>query len=410
MINFLSSRMAAVALILFASSFGYSQPVPSSASRQQDNSQQNSGSQSQDAQVLVRQGEEYLRNRQYSEAMEALRRAIEIQPNLAVAHVQLGLTLLAVGRVDEAMVEMKRAIVLDPNDAHAYVGLGNVSRAMRRYAEAIDMYKQATSLDSNYFSAYANLGTVYGITEHYPESAEAFQQALRIDPNNADALNGLGIAQFRLGQHEEGIQTVKRAVRLNPGFVNAYLNLARWYESLGRYEESADAFTEAIRIVPKFPAAYFERSTDNLYLGKGEAAASDARTYLELTEWHSDRAEYMVVIATLGYRLAGKANEAKEILDLAAKRSNTATWPYRLIMYLRGELTAEALLAQATNNDRMTEAHGYIGMDLLLKDQKEDALTHFRWVKEHGNKNFVEYKLALIQLNNAANSGASPKP
>ena len=393
MINFLSTRMAAVVFILIAYSFGHSQPV---------SSQQNPGSQAQDAQVLVRQGEEYLRNRQYNEAMEALRRAIEIQPNLVSAHVQLGLTLLAIGRVDQAMVEVKRAIELEPNDAHAYVALGKVQASMRRYSEAIDAFKQATSLDSNYFAAYANLGVAYGVTERYPESAEAYQQALRIDPNNADALNGLGIAQFRLGQHEEGIQSLKRAVRINPRFVNAYLNLARWYESLGRYAESADAFTEAIRIVPKFPAAYFERSTDNLYLGKGEAAASDARTYLELTEWHSDRAEYMVVIATLGYRLAGKASEAKEVLDVAAKRSNTLTWPYRLIMYFRGELTAEALLAQATNNDRMTEAHGYIGMDLLLKDQKEDALSHFRWVKEHGNKNFVEYKLALIQLNSSA--------
>jgi len=410
MINFLSSRTATIAFILIAGLSGYSQPATSNASRQQDSSQQNSGTQSQDAQVLVRQGQEYLRDRQYNEAMEVLRRAIQIQPDLAVAHLQLGLTLLAVGRAEQAMAEMKRAIELDPNDAHAYVGLGNAASAMRRYAEAIDAYKQAISLDSNYPAAYANLGQAYGITLRYQESAEAYQQALRIDPNNAGVLNGLGIAQFRLGQHEEGIETLKRAVRINPRFADAYLNLARWYESLGRYEESVDAFTEVTRIIPKFPATYFERSTEYLYLGKGEAAAADARNFLELTEWHSDRAEYMVIVATLGYRQAGKANEAKQILDLAAKRSNTLAWPYKLIMYLRGELTAEALLALATNNDRMTEAHGYIGMNLLLNDQQQDALPHFSWVKEHGNKNFVEYKLALIQLNSSANSGASPKP
>lgn len=409
MINFFSPRMA-ILFILIAYSTGYAQPVPSTDQRRQESSLPNSGSQSQDAQALVRQGKEYLRNKQYNEAMAALRRAIEIQPDLVAARVQLGQTLLAVGRTDQAMAEMKRAIELDPNDAHAYNGLGNVAGAMRRYAEAIDAYKQATSLDPNYFGAYANLGTVYGMTSRFLESAEAFQQAHRIDPNNADPLNGLGIAQFRLGQHEEGIQNVKRAVRLNPRFVNAYLNLARWYESLGRYEESADAFTEVTRIVPKFPAAYFERSVDYLFLGKGEAAASDARKFLELTDWHSDRAEYMVIVATLGYRQAGKANEAKEVLDLAAKRSNTQTWPYQLIAFLRGELTAEALLAQATNNnDRMTEAHGYIGMDLLLKDQKEEALRHFTWVKKHGNKTFVEYKLASIQLNSSAKSDASTK-
>ena len=323
---------------------------------------------------------------------------------------RLGLTLLAVGRTDQALAEMKRAIELDPNDAHAYVGLGNVEGAMRRYAEAIEAYKQAISLDSNYLAAHANLGTTYGMTARYAESAEAFQQALRLEPNNAGALNGLGIAQFRLGQHEEGIQTVKRAVRVNPRFVDAYLNLARWYEGLNRYEESADAFTEVTRIVPKFPTTYFERSLDYLYLGKGEAAGSDARTYLELTDWHSDRAEYMVIVATLGFRMAGKTNDAKQVLDLAAKRSNTRAWPYPIIGFLRGELTADELMALATNNDRLTEAHGYIGMDLLLKDLKEEAWPHFRWVREHGNKNFVEYKLALIQLNNVENGAVSPKP
>jgi len=44
----------------------------------------------------------------------------------------------------------------------------------------------------------------------------------------------------------------------------------------------------------------------------------------------------------------------------------------------------------ANNNDRLTKAHGYIGMDLALKDQKDEALSHFKWVKEHGSRNFVE--------------------
>jgi tetratricopeptide (TPR) repeat protein len=409
MINFGSSRITAFAILLIACSSGYSQVIRPNDSRHTEGSQQRSGSRSQDAQALVRQGQEYFRNKQYNEAIAALQNAIEIEPGLAVARIHLAQTLLAVGRAEQAMAEIKQAIELDPNDAHAYVGLGNVAGALRRYAEAIDAYKQATNLDPNYFGAYVNLGTVYGMTARFPESAEAFQQALRIEPKNADALNGLGIAQFRLGQYEEGIQTVKRAVRINPGFVNAYLNLARWYETLGRYEESADAFTAVTRIVPKFPAAYFERSLDYLFLGQGEAAASDARKFLELNDWHSDRAEYMVIVAALGYRQAGKASEAKEVLDLAAKRSNTQVWPYQLISFLRGDLTAEALLAMATNNDRMTEAHGYIGMDLLLKDQREEALPHFTWVKQHGNNTFVEYKLASIQLNKSANSGSPTK-
>ena len=132
-IKFFFLHLAAVAFMWLSVSSGYSQTVPTNDSRRRDISP-DSGSQSQDAQALVRQGQEYLRNRQFNEAMDVLRRAIEVQPNLGAAHVQLGLTLLAVGRTDQALAEMKRAIELDPNDAHAYVGLGNVEGAMRRYA------------------------------------------------------------------------------------------------------------------------------------------------------------------------------------------------------------------------------------------------------------------------------------
>jgi len=376
----------------------------------QKSSQSEPQSQSPDVQTLLRQGQEYLRTRQFTEAIEVSRRAIQIQPNLAAAHTLLGSALLEVGQRVEALAETNRAIELDPNDAHAYVSLGNIDGAMRRYTEAIKAYKQAVNLDPNYLGAYINLGIAYGTIVRFAESAEAFQRALRIDPNNWSALNGLGIAQFRLGQHDEGIESVRRAVRLNPRFVNGHLNLARWYSSLGRYEEAVDAFTEVTRIVPKWPQTCFERSVLYLYLGKSEAAASDARTLLELTDWHSDRAEYMVIIAVIGYRQAGKDVDAKQILDLSAKRSNTAAWPYPVIAYLRGDLTPEALLGLAgNNNDRLTEAHGYLGMDLLLRDQKDGALPHLKWVSEHGNKNFVEYTLAAIELSRLE-SGAPLKP
>jgi lipoprotein NlpI len=112
----------------------------------------------------------------------------------------------------------------------------------------------------------------------------------------------------------------------------------------------------------------------------------------------------MVIFGSISYRRAGKPTEAKEMLELAAKRSNTNSWPYRVISYLRGELTPDTLASLAAgSNDRLTEAHGYIGLDLLLKDQKDAAVTHLKWVKEHGNPNFVEYIFSTIELNRLEN-------
>jgi Tfp pilus assembly protein PilF len=388
----LSALVVLIALVPLA--------ISSTATAQQKNAGQAAPQQLDSAPALVKQGQDFIRTRQFNEAIDVLRKAIQLQPNLSDAHVQLAIALMGTGQRDEAMAETRKAIEVDPNNARAYVAQGNIESSMRRYDEAIAAYKQAANLDPNYLSAYMNLGIFYGTTQRFAESAEAFQQALRLEPNNVSALNGLGIAQFRLGQREEGIQTLKQALKINPRFVDGHLNLARWYHGMGQYKEAAAAFTEVTRIVPKWPQAYFERSQDNFYLGLHDAAASDARTFLELTDWHSDRAQYMVIFANISYRRAGKTAEAKEVLDIAAKRSNNGSWPYPVISYLRGELTADQLISLAGgSNDRLTEAHGYIGLDLLVKDQKDAGVTQLTWVKEHGNRNFVEYTFSTIELN-----------
>jgi lipoprotein NlpI len=57
------------------------------------------------------------------------------------------------------------------------------------------------------------------------------------------------------------------------------------------------------------------------------------------------------------------------------------------------------LIALATDGDKKTEAQAYIGMDLSLAGKSDEALIYLRWVKDNGNKNFVEYTLALSEIN-----------
>ena len=71
---------------------------------------------------------------------------------------------------------------------------------------------------------------------------------------------------------------------------------------------------------------------------------------------------------------------------------------------LSGQVAADSRNIAAGSNDRLTEAHGYIGLDLLLKDQKDAGVTHLQWVKDHGNRTFVEYTFSTIELNRLENA------
>lgn len=352
-----------------------------------------------DSQTLFNKGEEFMRSKQYDQAIRVFKQAIAAQPRLAEGYVHLAIALLRDGQNAEALSAAKEAIQIDPNYAPAYVGLGNVNEALRRNTEAIEAYRQATRLNPSYFNAFMGLGNVLGMTGRYEESVESFKQALKLNSNHAGAYNGLGIAYFRLGQHEEGIAALKQAVRFDPNFANAYTNLGNYYNQLGRYEEASESFGEVVRIAPKFPGGYFNRGVNLMNVGRSEAAADDARTFLDLTNWHNERSQYMVIVAVLGYKAAGREADANKILSQAAKRCNSSEWPYPVIQYLRGDLTPQALLALATDNDRMTEARAYLGMDLSVSGRPEEALEQLRWVREKGNRRFIEYPFALTEIN-----------
>jgi lipoprotein NlpI len=108
------------------------------------------------------------------------------------------------------------------------------------------------------------------------------------------------------------------------------------------------------------------------------------------------------MIANLGYREAGMNEQAEAVISEAAKKCDPDKWTYSIIRYLKGDLSGDELLQLATNNDKKTEAYAYIGMDLLLKGKRDEARTHFNWVKEYGNRRFLEYPLALEELKRIA--------
>ncbi|MCI0660705.1 MAG: hypothetical protein L0220_06500, partial [Acidobacteria bacterium] len=115
--------------------------------------------------------------------------------------------------------------------------------------------------------------------------------------------------------------------------------------------------------------------------------------------WNGDLAQFMVITAVLGYRQAGLNSEAEVLLSQAPKRLEVVAWPFPVISYLKGEMSAQQVVNLADNNDRMTEARVYLGIDLIRQGKQREGIAHLQWVKDHGNRRFVEYPMALAELN-----------
>lgn len=221
----------------------------------------------------------------------------------------------------------------------------------------------------------------------------------------ADYYYKLGTGYFKARKYQEALDAFKQALNNDPTHMGATFLLADTYSALGEFEEATKIYTQLIGQYPHLPAPYFDRSYSHLSSGNGEAAAADALTCLKMIGWRNDRSQSLAIVAHFGYRRAGRAADATRILDEAAAKADTKVWPHPIIRYLRHEITDQELMKAATNNDKMTEARAYLGMDFLLNGHQQEALEHFQWVEANGKKTFLEYRLSLAEIRRMKNTG-----
>ncbi|MGB7923856.1 MAG: tetratricopeptide repeat protein [Pyrinomonadaceae bacterium] len=218
-----------------------------------------------------------------------------------------------------------------------------------------------------------------------------------------------GVGYFTEGKYQEALEAFKQSLRLDPKFMGSRFLLGDTYSALGQFDEALTVYNELIRDYPKLPPPYYNRSYTHLMIGNGSSAAADAQAVLSMIGWRNDRSQYMVIVQHFGYRRAGSATDAARALDDAAAKSDDKKWPYPVIRYLRHEITADDLLKSATDNQKMTEARAYLGLDLLLSGHAKEALEQFQWVQTNGRKTYLEYRLSLAELKRAGNGGVKSK-
>jgi adenylate cyclase len=132
-------------------------------------------------------------------------RAVALDDSLPVAHQTLAYVFLLRRQFDQAIVEAERAVALDPNDADAWITLGEMLSCAGRPQEAVGLVEKAMRLNPHYPSSY---------------------------------LFALGQACFLAGRYEEAILAFRRLLTRNPGHLHGCIVLALAYNEAGRREEA----------------------------------------------------------------------------------------------------------------------------------------------------------------------------
>lgn len=352
------------------------------------------------AEQYLQEGNNYANERQYDKAIDSFRLAIKVNANMAAAYYGLGTAYANMGRMPDALEPMRTAVRLAPDNANAHLALGRILAHLRRFDEGLAEMNEAKHLAPDNANIYNEIGNLllngFGRLD---DALTAYVEARRLNPNLAYVHHNIGLLFIKRGRFSEAIAPFEEALRLDPHYRNARYFLADAYTKSGNYDKAIDSWTKFLELVPNGPDALTNRSWTYLYQGgHGREAGADARNFLDVHGWKQPTSPYLAIMANLGYREAGMNEEAQAILDEATHKIKSEAWPFDIFRYLKEEISGEELLQLVADNDKRTEAHAYMGMDLLLKGKKEEAQTQFEWVREYGNKRFFEYRLALEEL------------
>ena len=116
------------------------------------------------------------------QAVACYRRALELKPDYAEAHISLGNALREQGKLDEAVACCRRATELKPDSAEAHSNLGIALKEQGKLDEALACYRRALELKPDYAEAHGNLGSALEEMGDLQGAEDSFRAALRHNP------------------------------------------------------------------------------------------------------------------------------------------------------------------------------------------------------------------------------------
>ena len=191
-----------------------------------------------------------------NESLIASQKSIQLNPQDAGAHYNLGVTLQEQGRLKEAEANYRQTIKLKSDLPEVHFNLGVILEEQGKLEEAEVSYRQTIKLKPQLAHAHQNLGNIMIKQRRLKEAEASYRQAIKFKPDLAKAHNNLGIIMKQQGKLEEAEVSYRQAIKFKPDLAEAYNNLGIIMKELRRLEEAFSAFIQAINLNPDFTDAY----------------------------------------------------------------------------------------------------------------------------------------------------------
>jgi TolB-like protein/Tfp pilus assembly protein PilF len=221
----------------------------------------------------------------FSKAFAFYQRAVEIEPNYALAYTGLAdyfnfLGVYTVKPFAETAAKAKelslKALSLDPSLAEAEAALGfSVTMHDFDWAKAEKHFSNAIELNPNYVLGRVWFCYFLGMQKRFDEALVHIEYAMKLDSTTPIVPQTLCWTQFYARRYQEAIAATQQLITREPEYGLSYIFLSQALSTVGRYEEAVSEAEKGVRLLGKSPytlcwfasvcaAAKLETETHNL--------------------------------------------------------------------------------------------------------------------------------------------------
>jgi tetratricopeptide (TPR) repeat protein len=201
--------------------------------------------------------------RQWTAALAAYREVARLGPKAAgrgrTAGEQVGALTLArraEARAQEILAFLREAVRRKPDDSRAHAELAAALQAVGDLAGAVGVYRKVVALNPRSAQAHDALGRTLLAGKNLEAAAAAFRQALALDPGLTAAHAHLGQTLGDYGDLAGAIVAYRKVVALTPNSARAHFDLGKALTSRNDWHSAITSFEKARTIDPEFAPAH----------------------------------------------------------------------------------------------------------------------------------------------------------
>jgi tetratricopeptide (TPR) repeat protein len=182
-----------------------------------------------------------------ADAVEKIRRAIELDPSLPDLSRSLAEVLVKAGQPVQAQAALREALRTDPYDDAAWDLAGRLLTEMGNMPEAFFNFERAIRLRPGHAPYLYDFALALVRGDRFEEAQVQAEAAIRVDPNLADAHELMGGLFARKRQLPDAAREYRRTIELRPDLSRAHLRLGNVLAAQGDVSGAAEQWREAAK-------------------------------------------------------------------------------------------------------------------------------------------------------------------